>query len=267
MQDVIRISSFGHYLDAIENLRFSKNSDGFIPHIWFRGHPNIAYKLIPSVQRYFSEYSEVDLFERERNLNTDFMSRASTFLETRPEMNDFCSWIQLMQHYGFPTRLLDWSRSPLYALYFATSDRSADEFDGCIWMLNPGLLNKYMAFESNTYIYNMEHGVVKSLVIPAFKHSTHEAKSIVACYATLNKLRVFTQQSAFTVHDTRNKLEDIHTDIYNETGGEMLQRILIPARYKHDIFEQLYSSGITHSNVFPDIEYLAKDIKKQYGIG
>lgn len=191
-------------------------------------------------------------------------------------MDDYSNWLTLMQHYGFPTRLLDWSRSPLYALYFATSNRNHDANEGCIWILKPGLLNEYTHLEDNTYIYHMEHNQVREVVYTAFKsYDANKDKSkkytkyqdkTIACYATKKDQRVYNQQAAFTVHNSLRTLEEIHNNILSESPMELLTKILIPAQYKEQIFNQLFISGITHSNVFPDVEHLALDIKKLYGV-
>lgn len=47
-----------------------------------------------------------------------------------------------MQHYGVPTRLLDWSENPLVALYFAVENKDK-ETDAAIWMLRPNKLNTH----------------------------------------------------------------------------------------------------------------------------
>ena len=47
----------------------------------------------------------------------------------------------MMQHYGAPTRLLDWTESPLLALYFALK-QNYGYYDAAIWMLNPSALTK-----------------------------------------------------------------------------------------------------------------------------
>jgi len=220
-------------------------------------------------------------------------------------MNDFPSWLTLMQHYGFPTRLLDWSRSPLYALYFATSEynEKIENVDACIWLLNPGLLNEHANPESKkcetckntggctktneekakckkpgTYLYHMGHNVVKEILWPAFRITDYDLPQnaewkkyedkVIAVYATQKDMRVFNQQSVFTIHNSVKTLEQIHEDIAKENkfDTQLLKKIIIPAGKKHDIFNELYSSGITHSVVYPDLEHVAKDVQRLYGI-
>lgn len=192
-----------------------------------------------------------------------------------------------MQHYGLPTRLLDWSRSPLVALYFVVSDKSQYDKDGCIWMLTPGKLNESQHLEKpsmidgkqydNVYIYNTKHKTIEMMIYPAFRRwklsSVPEAitpedrkydhrfenlnDKIAACYPTEAGSRVYNQFAAFTVHNSIKKLTDI-------CDPDTLLRITIPSEYKNNLRYELSVCGITESYIYPDLEHLANELQMNY---
>jgi hypothetical protein len=64
-----------------------------------------------------------------------FMDQAAGLLPNVPDEHDLLGWLALMQHYGAPTRLLDWSQSPFVATYFAYEQASDD--DSALYALDP----------------------------------------------------------------------------------------------------------------------------------
>lgn len=282
----VKITSIGDYIKEIIRLRQNVDTEkDFFQ--WYRGHANRSWELVPKVQRGFNGDIE-DLFRKERYYTNDFQARASIFQSSQhPQLDEYASWLTLMQHYGLPTRLLDWSRSPLIALYFAVSEEKEYEQDACVWILTPSKLNSSEKLEKPTYtngkkyensfIYNMSHKTILTMIYTAFRRWKLSSKSdaitpedkkfdhrfsdlydkIAACYPTESDSRVYNQFATFTVHNSSRKLVEFCDDL-------TLMRITIPYQIKKKLLYELSICGITQSYIYPDLEHLAKEIKEWY---
>ncbi|MCB5383968.1 FRG domain-containing protein [Blautia glucerasea] len=101
-----------------------------------------------------------------------------------PQPYDRASWLTMMQHYGLPTRLLDWSESPLVALYFALSEKK-DDIDAAVWIMNPMKLNKKVGY--GEYVPPIDYKSLSGDLEGAFSEQTDVEKNeivrrIVACH-------------------------------------------------------------------------------------
>ena len=85
-------------------------------HVYRGVTDKVNHKLIPSVGR----NGNYDL-DNELELFAQFKRRAHSTVTSNPT-NDW-DWLAIAQHHGLPTRLLDWTTSPLVALFFATQPK------------------------------------------------------------------------------------------------------------------------------------------------
>jgi FRG domain len=102
-----------------------------------RGQPEVYGTLEPSINRYFRGRSRADKLGLERQAIDLFRHTARFFSDEgeKEAMRDDFIALMVLRHYGFPTRLLDWSMSPYVAAYFAVSEDESERqhADGEIW--------------------------------------------------------------------------------------------------------------------------------------
>ena len=218
--------------------------------IWFRGHQKENWELIPGVHR-----DERD-FSYETNIATKFVRGAGARYHKCPDKDDVQGWLFLMQHYRLPTRLLDWTESPLIATFFAVQDlnNDYDADDACFWALSPFSLNKSQT--NRPAILSPRDSFATQLFLRPLVMKKAEVDAIVAVNADQVDARMLAQLSTFTIHGTRKPLEQLDgTDQY-------LMKFVIPASAKAGIRLELEDLGIKQSNLFPDLEHLATDLAK-----
>lgn len=104
-------------------------------YVVFRGVSNATYDLIPSIGRLSLRKRKGDFERVEMDMFTSFKQRAMSCIEFTP-CNDW-EWLALAQHHGLPTRLLDWTRNPLVALFFAVGSERVQGTESAIYALDP----------------------------------------------------------------------------------------------------------------------------------
>lgn len=221
--------------------------------LWFRGHRDMTWNLHPTVWR---DYTDQD----ERYMTNRFYARARTRYPNSPGNEDWAGWISLMQHYGLPTRLLDWSMSAQVAAFFATNKyKHAEnvETSACVWMLDAIKLNESQGFEAVAPPLN--YHMAERLVRPAFKgqraDDRRQLEKVIAAMAVECDPRMQAQQGAFTVHTTPEFLTEL------PGADDWLCKIIIPAEAARRIAWQLTALGIKESELFPDLDHLASDLR------
>lgn len=223
-------------------LRIRTNRESGNP-LWYRGQANSAWRLEPKLAR------ERGYLKNEVAMLKHFQQDAAPRLREKPESQ--WEWIFLAQHYGLPTRLLDWSENPLIGLYFAveTNDADMDEpVDGALFELNPDSLNAETTGDTSPEVVMFGHDTHLEDYLPG--NTTKSRMGPVAAIAGRSFDRIIAQSGTFTITHKDHVLDE-----GNPNFG--LNKIIIPKADKDFIREELADLNIRASTVYPDLDHLA----------
>lgn len=232
--NVRTINNIGEFINA---LRSDQNGTT----TWFRGHAEGDWPLLPGIMRAPTGLSESSLLAR--------FKQSAAMLTDRLPASSF-DWTFLMQHYGVPTRLLDWTESPLVALFFAVNDWSnLSESDAAIWCLKPTLLNlnaRIADKQEPQYIPSFEDEELEPYMTEAIRNPRTELLP-VATIATRNNPRIQAQLGTFTIHHTA------HTPIEEVGDGSHVIKYIIPSATREVFYNEVKLLGITQFSLFPEL--------------
>ena len=244
----LEVNDIGTYVELITRIDAEQQY-----RMWFRGQSDYSWGLVPSVQR------KVGMGKHyEQYITTNFMIHTMRLNPTAPQRYDRASWLTLMQHYGLPTRLLDWSESPLVALYFALSSDKDAKTDAAVWVLNPMELNKKVGY--GEYVPPISYDSLRGDLEGAFSNQDNDDNEsqgkIIACHGVGCDLRMYVQQSDFTIHSTTERLDQI---LKLDESCDYFYKIRIPRKIRKKLLVQLDAMGFHESSIYPDMEHIAKE--------
>ncbi|MEO6092203.1 MAG: FRG domain-containing protein [Novosphingobium sp.] len=104
------VSKLSEILQKIEKFQSAHQN------AWFRGVGNHEHNLLPSIARGVGKSAEHIIEVVEPGIFATFAQRSPPFIDR--DLSNPWRALFFIQHYGVPTRLLDWSESPFVAIYF-----------------------------------------------------------------------------------------------------------------------------------------------------
>lgn len=232
--------------DFLNEIRAACDELGCTGEAWFRGQSDHEWSIIPSL------YRKPKWVEKERALFLEFRKISQLIFK---EKNKSSEWEYLfdMQHYGIPTRLVDWTTVLGVALSFVLYDESASEKDSAIFVLNPHKLNlidgkdevvsipesKNLEYEKN-YLDNTPTTVQATIAVrPGFQNS-----------------RIASQKGVFTIHGKNDEPFEVF-------AKDCFKKVILKTNAKSSAKEFLKWGNLDEYTLFPDIVGMSLHIRRK----
>jgi FRG domain-containing protein len=211
----------------------------------FRGQPSSKHRLNTS----FHRERRYDLLRYENEVCEQLVQNVNAISNRqydRKNSTDFGALLSLAQHHGFPTPLLDWSKSPYIAAFFALESRPAVDVEGD----NP----RVYVFDALTWQRDTTQAAHLADPRPVITYREFFAS---------NNPRHLPQQS---VH-TYTNIEDIEAWIRvveNEKKKRYLTIIDIPRSEREFAMRDLAYMGVTAATLFPGLDGVCRSLKERF---
>ena len=244
---------------------------------YYRGHANHSWQLVPNLIRYQDKIPKnIDLETVERITFERFRRRLHLY---NIEPQSLFDAYTIAQHHGLPTRLLDWSKNILKALFFVCYNEAELKADGKLFCFSPRfhLSRLFTKFESKmkkkigngfwienfapTHAYPdgqfiqeaIQYLLERKLVSPP--EWWHLGIAPIPVIPVRADKRMLAQEGVFT----------LFTGTSFDEHQSLVFRAMIPSKYKKDIIRDLNNLGINYQSMFPDLDHFAQHLKVRAG--
>lgn len=227
----------------------------------FHGLTHIDHRLTTTLQRLAGGHRNIAGLEL--SILRNFRKYAH---EDAPGATDsIWQWLAVAQHHGLPTRLTDWSFSPLVALHFATDTPADMDVDGVVWCVNfveakrllPRRLRGILDEEgSDTFTVEMLGGIS---TMREFDALTNDPFLLFLEPPALDA-RIVNQAALFSVMPSPSLV----LDEWLSGRPELCRRVIVPAELKWEVRDKLDQANISERTLFPGLDGLSRALARYY---
>jgi hypothetical protein len=256
--DAIRVVGWADLHDVLFEDSWSDDIGRYRSRLAFRGLNDANYELTTTLTRLGGPYASL-----ERHLLRNFRKYAH---RSSAKGDSVWHWLALAQHHGLPTRLLDWTYSPLVAMHFATANLEKYHIDGAIWAVNyvdvhrllPRRLRLVLEREgAQVFTVEMLSDSVQSL--SELADTTGVVSALFFEPPSLDD-RIVNQFAFFSV------MSDPQAVFNRWLDGHLVvwRKIVIPADLKWEIRDKLDQSNLTERVLMPGLDGLSSWLRRHY---
>jgi hypothetical protein len=254
------VKSWLDVVDALYEGSWSEDLQRFRSPFAFRGLNCVTHTLASSLLRLAEP--EVDIARLEVALLRNFRKYGHGLATGADSIWD---WLALGQHRGLPTRLLDWTYSPLVALHFATENTSEFDQDGIVWCVNfveankrlPARLKRMLQQEgSDTFTVEM----LSALRTLRDFDALGRERFVVFLEPPAVDQRILNQLALFSLMSSPSaRLDD-----WLVQHPDLCRRVVVPASLKWEIRDKLDQANVNERVLFPGLDGLSRWLARYY---
>lgn len=258
MED-IRVSTWNDLNERLYEGSWRESLGRYRSTFAFRGSADVSYNLKTSLIRLAAGTVE----NLESHLLRNFRKYA---LRDSVSHDSIWNWMAVAQHHGLPTRMLDWTYSPLVALHFATENLDKYGTDGVIWSVDFVQTNKLLPKKlrsileeegSDAFTVEMLSRVASTL--QEFDRISSDEFVVFVEPPSLDN-RIVNQFALFSLMSNPTS----RLDRWLVEHPELYRRIIIPAQLKWEVRDKLDQANITERVLYPGLDGLSRWLRRQY---
>jgi hypothetical protein len=256
-----RARSFEHALELLYAGSWKEGLGRFRSDLAFRGMADARAPLSTSLQRLGGQFPALE-YHVLRNF------RKYARLDGRALGSDSeWSWVMIGQHHGLPTRLLDWTFSPLVALHFATCELERYDVDGVVWCVDyvaahaalPPPLARALD-DAGAHVLTLEMLDAACPTLRAFDALSPDRPFVAFFEPPALDARFVNQYALFAVVPTAAG----SIDAWLAKHPALHRRVVIPRELKWEIRDKLDQANVTERVLFPGLDGLARWLSRHY---
>jgi hypothetical protein len=222
----------------------------------FRGLARSSYSNVHSLARLHTDYAEL-----ERHLLRSFRKYAH---RSSPGDSTW-DWLSLAQHHGLPTRLLDWTYSPLVALHFATA--SAPDEEAILWQIDCEAVHRRLPEpmldalrEEGARVFTTELLDRHAPDLDALRELADDEPFLLFFEPPSLNVRIDNQGAVLSVAST----PDLRVEDWLHDHDEVWRAWRIPPEVKAEVRARLDQANVTERVLMPGLDGLAAWLRRYY---